>query len=184
MAATWWIDEPHLLGSSNPDDRDLATLRTSGFDVIVCLLDESEQSPRYDVARAAGLGYARRCIPVRDFQAPSVEQLEEFVTFVASLGEDAHVLVHCEVGIGRTGTMAAAYWVARGLSVADAIAKVRLARPGAVESEAQRRVLHDFATRCGARSTGSGDFHPTSTPPRTPARRGPRIAPERDGDPD
>jgi protein-tyrosine phosphatase len=55
------------------------------------------------------------------------------------------MLVHCEGGIGRTGTMAAAYWIARGLTVADAIARIRKARRGAVESEDQKRVLHRFA---------------------------------------
>lgn len=156
MAATWWIDEPHLLGSSNPSDRDLDSLRTSGFGVIVCLLDEPEQSPRYDAARAVSLGYARRCIPVPDFQAPSLEQLEEFVTFVESLSRDTHVLVHCEGGIGRTGTMAAAYWIGRGLSAPDAIAKIRVVRPGAVESDAQRRVLHGFAARRRGASSAAG----------------------------
>jgi len=157
MAATWWIDQPHLLGSSNPTDDDLVALRSAGFGAIVCLLDESEQSPRYDVASAANLGYTRRCIPVRDFQAPSPDQLDEFVTFVQSLNSETHVLVHCQAGIGRTATMAAAYWIARGLSVADAIARIRRVRPGAVESDAQLQVLQDFAARRSATSAADGN---------------------------
>src|SRR5712692_3879765 len=98
--ATWWIDEPFLLGSSNPSDDDLERLRADGFRIIVCLLDEHEQSPRYDPARALALGYERRNIPVRDFHAPSVEQIEQFVALVRSVRAQAKVLVHCEGGIG------------------------------------------------------------------------------------
>ncbi len=28
---TWWIDKPHLLGSSNPTDADLEEVRSDGF---------------------------------------------------------------------------------------------------------------------------------------------------------
>jgi len=43
------------------------------------------------------------------------------------------MLVHCERGIGRTGTMAVAYWIARGLPVAEATARIRKAPKGASE---------------------------------------------------
>lgn len=142
--ATWWIDEPRLLGSSHPSDADLHRLYAEGVRAIVCLLDETEQPPRYDVTEAARLGFARHCIPVRDFHAPSVAQLAQFVNLVAELAPDTKVLVHCEGGTGRTGTMAAAYWIAKGFSTADAIAKVREMRPHAVETDEQRKVLEQF----------------------------------------
>lgn len=151
--ATWWIDESLVLGSSHPSDDDLRRLYSEGVRVIVCLLDESEQPARYDVAEAGRLGYARYCIPVRDFHAPSVAQIEKFLNVAATAAPDAKVLVHCEGGVGRTGTMAAAYWIAKGLSVSDAIAKVRRARPHAVESDEQRAVLEQFeANRLATRA--------------------------------
>ncbi len=144
---TWWIDEPRLLGSSNPTDRDLERLRRLGFTVLVSLLPEEAQPPRYDVRRAAGLGFARFNIPVEDFRPPTVDQLEAFVRLVDSLPPDAKTIVHCEAGVGRTGTFAAAYWVARGLTVPEAVARVRQARPGAVETREQEAVLRQFAAR-------------------------------------
>jgi hypothetical protein len=43
---TWWIDNPHLLGSRNPTLADLEQLRRDGFEVLISLLKEDEQSPR------------------------------------------------------------------------------------------------------------------------------------------
>jgi atypical dual specificity phosphatase len=144
---TWWIDEPHLLGSSNPSDAQLEQLRSDGFGVLVSLLREEEQAPRYDVAHAETvLGFARHNIPVRDFCPPHVDQLEQFVELVAGLPPRAKAIVHCQGGIGRTGTFAAAYWIGKGKTVSEAIAYVRKARPGAVETEEQKAVLKDFAT--------------------------------------
>jgi protein-tyrosine phosphatase len=40
--------------------------------------------------------------------------------------------------------MAAAYWIAKGLSTANAIAKIRKMRPHAVETDEQRKVLEQF----------------------------------------
>jgi hypothetical protein len=52
---TWWIDKPHLLGSRNPASTDLEQLRGDGFGVLVSLLCEEEQAPRYDIAHATAL---------------------------------------------------------------------------------------------------------------------------------
>lgn len=141
---TWWIDEPFVLGSSNPTDADLERLHSDGFRLVVCLLDEQEQSPRYDPVRALLLGYTRQSIPVRDFHAPSVGQLKQFVDLVRSVGAKSKVVVHCEGGTGRTGTMAAVYWIAKGLCASQAIEKIRLVRPGAVETDDQKAVLEQF----------------------------------------
>ncbi len=144
---TWWIDCPHLIGSRNPTLADLEQLWRDGFSVLVSLLDEQEQSPRYDVGAATALGFERHSIPVRDFCPPTVEQLEQFVTLVAGLPPGSKTVVHCEGGTGRTGTFAAAYWIARGLTVSNAIAHVRKARHNAVETPEQEAALKAFAGR-------------------------------------
>jgi protein-tyrosine phosphatase len=144
---TWWIDNPRLLGSSNPTVADLEQLRRDGFGVLVSLLEEQEQSPRYDLGRASALGFVRHSIPVKDFRPPTVDQLEQFMRLIAELPFGAKAIVHCEGGTGRTGTFAAAYWVAKGLTVSDAIAHVRKVRHHAVETPEQEAALRDFATR-------------------------------------
>jgi atypical dual specificity phosphatase len=141
----WWIDEPNILGSCNPSTEDLEELRRQGFDVVVSLLREQEQPPRYDAAHVHELGFVRRNIPVQDFQPPSLAQLAEFVDFVLQLREGSRVVVHCQAGVGRTGTFAAAYWIARGLPAAEAIRRIRVARTHAVETEEQVAALEEFA---------------------------------------
>jgi atypical dual specificity phosphatase len=147
MMDTWWIDKPHLLGSRNPTNTDLEQLRDAGFGVLVSLLCEEEQAPRYDIASIMALGYVRHNIAVQDFCAPTVEQLEEFVKLVDGLSPGTKMIVHCEGGTGRTGTFAAAYWVAHGRTVADAIKHVRKARHHAVETPGQERILEEFASK-------------------------------------
>ncbi len=154
FVGTWWIDELFLLGASNPSDDVLERLRREGFGAIICLLDQDQQSPRYDPRRARSLGYVVHNIPVRDFQPPSLAQLQEFVTLVRSAGPGVKLIVHCEGGTGRTGTMAAAYWIAKGFSPAQAIAKVRKARPGAVETPEQQAVLIEFGKSPGSPESG------------------------------
>lgn len=111
---TWWIDEPHLLGTRNPTGDDLEQLRRDGFAVLFSLLREDQQAPRYDITRATALSFVRHNIAVKDFCSPTIDQLEEFVKLVGGLPPEAKVIVHCEGGTGRTGTFAAAYWVTKG----------------------------------------------------------------------
>ena len=144
---TWWIDKPRLLGSRNPSDADLERLRLDGFGVLVSLLCEKERAPRYDIARATALGYVRYNIPVRDFSPPTVDQLEQFVKLVEESPPGTKMIVHCEGGTGRTGTFAAAYWVSKDMTAADAILQVRKARWHAIETSEQEAVLVEFANR-------------------------------------
>ena len=144
----WWIDEPVLLGSSNPTDADLSQLVTSGFSVIVCLLDLREQQPAYSRSQVVSAGWEWHNISIQDFAAPTLEQIEQFLALVASAIPQKKVVVHCRGGIGRTGTMAAAYWITKGLSSASAIAHTRERRRYAVENRHQEAILREFeATR-------------------------------------
>ena len=146
----WWIDEDKLAGSPNPSFEELEGLRRAGFATIVCLLDESEQQPAYDPADAGRLGYAWRNIPVLDFHAPTLDQFDEFKRIAEAGLISGRVLVHCWGGQGRTGTMGAAYWIYKGMSAADAVARVRRANPKAIESPDQRASLGGLAARLGA----------------------------------
>ncbi len=149
----WWIDEDKLAGSPNPSLEEIERLRRAGFATIVCLLhpdDSPPQQPAYDPADAGRLGYAWHNIPVFDYHAPTLDQFDEFRRLVEARLESGKLLVHCWGGSGRTGTMGAAYWVFKGVSAADAVARVRRANPKAIEAPVQRASLDGLAARLGA----------------------------------
>ena len=149
---TWWIDRPRVLGGTNPTDADLKQLRAKRLaakkpDILVSLLEETEEPPNYDPKMAQGLGYLRYSIPILDFHAPTIAQLFKFSILMESVSPGSKVLIHCQGGIGRTGTMGAAYWIIKGMTPDAAVERVRKARSGAVETTDQENVLHDFAAR-------------------------------------
>jgi len=125
--SSWWIDEAVLLAGRNPEDADLARLREWGFGVAVSLLEEERQPARYDSKAASRAGWSIYSIPVPEGAAPSLEQLADFTKRVQS-SQGTKVLVFCDTGLGRSACMGAAYWVARGSTVSDAVA--RLAKAG------------------------------------------------------
>ena len=85
-------------------------------------------------------------VPIEDMEAPSQDQLERCVTAIERAhARDMGVAVHCAAGLGRTGTVLAAWFVAQGLSASNAIARVRRLRPGSVETDEQERAVEEFA---------------------------------------
>jgi atypical dual specificity phosphatase len=82
-------------------------------------------------------------VKVEDFGAPSIEELDDSVRFIEEqLEKSRPVMVHCAAGKGRTGTVLAAYLVKNeNLSAKQAIEKLRLLRPGSVQSVVQETAV-------------------------------------------
>jgi len=150
--STWWIDEPLVLGSSNPTPEQLKHLYREGFRSIVSLLDEDEQRPNYDPDEVEAMGFKRFSIPLEDFSAPELGDFKVFLEVMPQALRHGKVLIHCQAGIGRTGTMAAAYWINRGLSVNEAIKKVRVSNPYVIEIDLQENSLYELEEFIGSRS--------------------------------
>lgn len=131
-------------GSSAPLQVDLQEMQANGIGVLVTL---TEASFNPALIREAGLEY--RHIPVVDFSPPSEAQFTEFVELVEDFRtkEKGAVLVHCAAGIGRTGSMLAAWFISQGKTADEAIREVRRLRPGSVETPAQIRALERWAAR-------------------------------------
>jgi len=137
----WWIEEPKVLGSSNPDTPRLKELFREGFRTVISLLDETEQQPGYEINDILALGYSRHSIPVKAFHPPTLAQMLQFLATLEPALRQGNVIVHCQGGSGRTGTMGAAYLIQQGWGPTEAINTIRGARPGAIETAQQEECL-------------------------------------------
>ncbi|MDQ2688790.1 MAG: protein-tyrosine-phosphatase [Chloroflexota bacterium] len=121
---------------------DLTTLRDAGVRYLLLLVEDDELARWGDpeiVSRAESVGVRVDRRPLRDGSAPpSMAAMDDLVETLESARRTGDVAVACMGGVGRTGTVAACALVARGLSAADAIDRVRAVRhPTAVETPEQ-----------------------------------------------
>jgi atypical dual specificity phosphatase len=119
---------------------ELPLLWNEGIRAVASMLNNPGAAATY-----AAVGVTFYLMPVPDGGAPTMEQFRGFLEFVDRQRNLKHpVAVHCEAGIGRTGTALAGYLIAReGVSVEDAFTKVRGLRRGAVETGLQMRFLRE-----------------------------------------
>ncbi len=117
-----------------------------GAKLLVTLVERPELAKLGDLrgeARRAGLTWIH--FPIPDLWVPDVAATRRLVArMLRSLERGDGVVVHCWGGLGRAGTIAASCLVAHGRSPDRALALVRAARPGAVQSEAQEQFVRDF----------------------------------------
>lgn len=134
-------------------ERDLGTdlhyLRSEyGTDVLVSLIEEHELRTLQiegleTAANQAGIALERFAIPDGGIPSSADAFVELIRRTVASVQEGKTVVIHCRGGLGRTGVLAATCLRAIGVEAELAIAIVRSARSGTIETTAQE----DFVRR-------------------------------------
>jgi atypical dual specificity phosphatase len=137
---------PGVLGCAYPrTERALAALSGSGVRLLVNLHERP-----HDPARIEGHSLKEVHLPVKDFAAPSPEQIERGMeAILEALAAGEAVAVHCGGGLGRTGTMLACYLASsEGLGAEEAVQRVRALRPGSVETPAQLTAVRGWIRRC------------------------------------
>jgi atypical dual specificity phosphatase len=143
-----WIVEGRVAAMAMPWPEDLPDLRRAGITAILSL---TERVPR-EIAESA---FTHLALPIRDFHAPTPGQIDAAVAFLdTTVDAGGACAVHCGAGLGRTGTIVAAWLVHHGKSAADAIAEVRRRRPGSVETSEQEAAVVAYAR--GARKSAGG----------------------------
>lgn len=154
-----WFDPflPLLALSRSPGSQgrdvfqDLEIIREASVEHIVCLqqafeldyVDETIESRR-EAVESRGMTFTHE--PIEDFDAPTLAQAFQIVELVrAEMSAGRRVLVHCQAGLGRAGTIAACLLLGEGMSVQDAITTVRSYRFGAIQSPEQERLIAMYA---------------------------------------
>lgn len=120
---------------------DLSEAAEEGITAIVTLTERALPAEALE-----GRGFRYLHLPVVDYRPPTIEQVRAFVKFVdEELAEGGSVLTHCAAGIGRTGTMLAAWLVSQGRSAPEAIQEVRRKRRGSIETYDQEALIARWA---------------------------------------
>ena len=142
-----WVVEGKLAAFSIFALADLDDLRSQGICAIVSLTE------RFPDELVGETRFVTLHLPIDDMTPPETVQIEEFVEFVdRQVERGCAVGVHCMAGLGRTGTMIACYLVSQGMPAEEAIAEVRRARPGSIQTEQQEQAVRRWQMVTGGAS--------------------------------
>lgn len=133
-------------------DLDLQVILDWRTEVLVSLIEPFEfkalcVSELPEKTRSLGIQWMN--LPIVDVGIPDMSFEEKWKAegkeLRQVLGADGRIVLHCRGGLGRTGMIAARLLVEFGMDPRAAIAKVRQARPGAIQTKEQE----EYDRRCG-----------------------------------
>ena len=156
-ASIRWVLPGRLAGIPRPGllrdlEDDLHALRDVGIQRIVCL-EETATVPGSALAR---FGIEPEHLPIQDMRAPSFAAVRALCTRMEEwLSVGQKVAVHCRGGLGRTGTVLAAFFIQRGATAPEALSAVRRVEPRFVQSSEQIDFLRALAADARGPSAGA-----------------------------
>lgn len=142
---------------------DLQAIQAWGATAVISLIEEHEFAELGVAALGPsvnGIGLAWYHLPIADMQAPGPAWESHWSAsgprIRRILSGGGRVVVHCKGGLGRAGTVAARLLIEFGSAPEEAIARVRAARPGAIETAHQERYLRQLVTLAETRCVAPG----------------------------
>ncbi|HET8719710.1 MAG TPA: dual specificity protein phosphatase 23 [Candidatus Nitrosotenuis sp.] len=132
-----WLLQNKLAGSGMPTSfEEISWIQKNGVKSIVTMTEQALPDSWLDE-----VSYLH--MPTEDLTAPEIEKIDAVVDFIHErITNNEPVMVHCAAGIGRTGTILASYLIKyENLSAKKAIEKVRLERPGSIQSDSQETAV-------------------------------------------
>jgi protein-tyrosine phosphatase len=134
---------PEILLGGQPARHSLVSLVAAGVTGVINMRDE------YDYEEEIGnLELDYLYLPTIDHTAPSLINLERGVTFIkGQVARDGSVYIHCWGGVGRGPSMVAAYFISQGMTVEEAIAKIKAVRSFVEPNAEQIARLEEYASQ-------------------------------------
>ena len=133
-------------GAVDEFDDDLRLLHDAGIRAVVSLLGIPAEVPIY-----AAAGFAYFAVSIPDGGTPTSAEADAINRFIdEQLMNRNPVGVHCAAGLGRTGTVLAAYLIRLGATADQAIQRIRAVEPAAIETQRQVQFLRDYAAQRSA----------------------------------
>lgn len=140
-----WLVPGKIAGTPLPGivhalEHDFAALKRMGVTTLITLTERDLPQP---ALQAAGLRNLH--LPIYDRESPTVAQIQMLLRRMEMLLEKDQVLaVHCLAGLGRTGTVLAAWLIREGLTATEALRRVRLINADYVQSSEQESFLTQY----------------------------------------
>lgn len=140
-----WMRPGRLAGTPMPGivrpiEEDLGSLKRMNITALVSLTEiplDSETLKPYAIDLIH--------FPIVDMHPPQLQAAGAFCARIQRrLAQGDVIAFHCRAGIGRTGTMLAAFEVFEGLGAEDAFSRARQIHPRWIQSELQHQFLNKF----------------------------------------
>ena len=146
-----WITKEIAVGAAPSSNAALNTIKRSGVEVILNLCVECGNL--HEVERAAG--FIVYWLPVSDAHTPELDELDAALEWLNGHVESGkRALVHCRFGVGRSGSIIAAYLLKRGFSLEHVLEKMKQT-PATPTSRNQRKLILEYAKKLGMDTTDS-----------------------------
>ena len=148
----WWTGGPskkfavlsdELWIGGQPRGRGMRSLVDNGVTAVINMRSE------YDYAKKAGLHKLKYLqLPTDDNGAPALQDIKTGVEFITEeLERGGRVYIHCWEGIGRSATMAAAYYVSLGETPEEAWQHIRKVRPFIMPTTTQTTRIEEYSQK-------------------------------------